>query len=325
MKKPRIGITLGDPAGIGSEILAKVFTEICERCEPVVYGSEWSFRDGFQLAKLLPAVYENTHFVDVGIAKPTDFSFGKVSATCGEIAVLAAEAAITAAIAGKLDAIMTCPLNKLAIHAAGSADMGHQEILGRMTKSKVFATMLMTPNLRVVHLTTHHSLIEAARLVTKAKVLERIRLTSTSFENWGLRNARIAVAAVNPHNGEGGLLGREELDEIAPAVELAQMEGIQAFGPFPSDSVFNRAIDGEFDVVLAMYHDQGHIAIKVYNLHESISATLGLPFVRTSVDHGTAFDIAGKGIANPRSTLAAIDAAIELSSKRMGRDTVESN
>lgn len=321
MDKPRIGITLGDPAGIGSEILAKVFNQIRTQCVPVLYGCKWSSRDGIELALVAPNLYENVDFVDVGIPKPRNFKFGEVSATCGEIAISAAETAIGDAIAGKLDAIMTCPLNKLAIHAAGSQDMGHQEILARMTKSKSFATMLMTPNLRVVHLSTHHSLIEAARLVTQENVLEKIKLTAISFEQWGLAKARIAIAALNPHNGEGGLLGREELDEITPAVEQARREGIEAYGPFPCDSIFNRAIEGEFDVILAMYHDQGHIAIKVYNIHESISATLGLPFVRTSVDHGTAFDIAGKGIANPRSTLAAIDAAIVLSSSRLGQGT----
>ena len=162
--------------------------------------------------------------------------------------------------------MMTCPLNKEAIHAAGyTDDIGHQEILARLTGAKSTATMLMTPGLRVVHLSTHKSLIEAARFVTGANVLARLRLCHDSLADWGVTSPRIAVAALNPHGGEGGLLGREELDEIAPAVTAARDSGIDATGPLPADSVFNRAIAGEFDAVLAMYHDQGHIAIKVHN------------------------------------------------------------
>ncbi|MCY4657758.1 MAG: 4-hydroxythreonine-4-phosphate dehydrogenase PdxA, partial [Gammaproteobacteria bacterium] len=212
----------------------------------------------------------------------------------------------------------TCPLNKEAIHAAGSNDIGHQEILGRLANSTATATMLMTPGLRVVHLSTHKSLGQAVEFVTRENVLQKIILCADSFRSWGMADPRIAVSALNPHGGEGGLLGREEIEELAPAVEQAQSQGIHAVGPIPADSVFNRAINGEFDVVIALYHDQGHIAIKVHNFHESISATLGLPFIRTSVDHGTAFDIAGKGIANPKSTIAAIDAAIVLANGQLG-------
>ncbi len=198
--------------------------------------------------------------------------------------------------------MVTCPINKEAVHAAGFVDdIGHQEILARLTGSKWTATMLMTPGLRVVHLSTHKSLIEAARFVTKATIVEKLQLTRDTLARWGMTNPRIAVAALNPHGGEGGLLGREEIEEIAPAVAArAQKLGIDVRGPIPADSVFNRAIAGEFDLVLAMYHDQGHIAIKVHNFAESVTATLGIPFIRTSVDHGTAFDIAGRGIADPR-------------------------
>ncbi len=314
---PKIGITLGDPAGIGSEVLAKVLATIQSKCEPVLYGCAWSLQDGARIGDVDLGKRNGFTIVDVNIPRPDSFAFGRVSAKCGEIAVKSVETAIADAMRGEIRAIMTCPLHKEAIHAAGYSDIGHQEILGRITQSKAVATMLMTPGLRVVHLSTHKSLIEAARFVTKENVLEKLQLCATTFGQWGLPNVRIGVAALNPHGGEGGLLGREELDEIGPAVREARDRGIQAEGPLPADSIFNKAIAGEYDVVLAMYHDQGHIAIKVHNFHQSISATMGIPFVRTSVDHGTAFDIAGRGVADPRSTVAAIEAAISLSTGRL--------
>lgn len=317
-KKPKIGITLGDPAGIGSEILAKALPSVQQRCDPVLYGCEWSLQDGYRIADIEPTTLDAPVFVDVNIPKPTSFKFGEISATCGEVAVRAVESAAEDVLAGKLDALMTCPLNKESIHLSGCVDIGHQEIFARLTNAKSTATMLMTPGLRVVHLSTHLSIIQAARYISVETVLERLRLIHENFERWGLSHVRIGVAALNPHGGEGGLMGREEIDEIGPAIDQAVQEGIAAMGPYPADSIFNRAISGEFDAVLAMYHDQGHIAIKVHNLHQSISATLGLPFVRTSVDHGTAFDIAGRGVADHRSTIAAIDAAITLVSGTLG-------
>jgi 4-hydroxy-L-threonine phosphate dehydrogenase PdxA len=169
-------------------------------------------------------------------------------------------------------------------------------------------------------LSTHKSLIEAARFVKAATIVEKLEITCATLAGWGLRDPHIAVAALNPHGGEGGLLGREEIDEIAPAVERARQKGMNVTGPIPADSVFNRAIAGEFDLVLAMYHDQGHIAIKVHNFAESVTATLGIPFIRTSVDHGTAFDIAGRGVADPTSLIAAVRAAVTLATGRLGRD-----
>jgi 4-hydroxythreonine-4-phosphate dehydrogenase len=247
--------------------------------------------------------------LDVGVDVP-DFAFGRVNAACGELAVRAVETAARACLDGSLAGMVTCPIHKEAIHAAGYVDdIGHQEILARLTGSEWTATMLVTPGLRVVHLSTHKSLIEAARYVTRGNVLSKLRLTAGTLSRWGMPRARIAVAALNPHAGEGGLLGREEIDELAPAVAAAREEGLEVSGPWPADSVFNRAIGGEFDVVLALYHDQGHIAIKVHDFHASTTATLGIPFVRTSVDHGTAFDIAGQGKADPRGLAAAVTAA----------------
>ncbi len=319
-EQPRIGITLGDPAGIGTEVLAKALSEVQRRCTPILYGCEWALRDGASVGGTDPSLLDEVELVDVGLPKPEDFQFGKIMSECGVIAVTSVERAAHDAMNGNIHAMMTCPLHKEAIHEAGFEDIGHQEILGRLSQSDSVATMLMTPGLRVVHLSTHKSLIEAGKFVTRETVLEKLRLCQKSFEQWGMPKVRIAAAALNPHGGEGGLLGREELDEISPAVEDARKEGIDAVGPLPADSVFSRAINGEFDVVLAMYHDQGHIAIKVHNFHDSISATMGIPFIRTSVDHGTAFDIAGKGVADPRSTVAAIDAAIQLSTGELGSE-----
>jgi 4-hydroxythreonine-4-phosphate dehydrogenase len=215
--------------------------------------------------------------------------------------------------------MVTAPINKEAIHAAGYVnDIGHQEILARLAGVSQTATMLMTPGLRVVHLSTHKSLAKAVEFVTAEQVLGKLHLIHDTLTQWGLVQPRIAVAALNPHGGEGGLLGREEIDELMPAVANAKEAGINATGPLPADSVFNRAIAGEFDVVLALYHDQGHIAIKVHNFHESTTATLGIPMVRTSVDHGTAFDIAGKGVADATGMRAAMDAARAIVASDLG-------
>ena len=220
------------------------------------------------------------------------------------------ERAANRGLNGELAAMVTAPINKEAIHAAGYVnDIGHQEILARLASVSQTATMLMTPGLRVVHLSTHKSLAKAVEFVTAAQVLGKLHLIRDTLTQWGLAQPRIAVAALNPHGGEGGLLGREEIEELKPDVASGRAAAIDDTGPLPADSVFNRAIAGEFDVVLALYHDQGHIAIKVHNFHQSTTATLGIPFVRTSVAHGTAFDIAGKGLADPTGLLAAAEAA----------------
>ena len=315
----RVGITLGDPAGIGPEVAIKALNDDARAvADYVLYGPAWALRLGAEQADLpVPADCE---LVDIDVPRAGDFRIGTVSAACGEASVTAVERCARDAIAGEVDAMMTCPLHKEAIHAAGYVDdIGHQEILARLTGATTTATMLLTPGLRVVHLSTHKSLIEAGRFVTSANVGDKLRLCHDSLTAWGLANPRIAVAALNPHGGEGGLLGREEIDEIAPAVEQARTLGIDATGPLPADSIFNRAIGGEFDVVLAMYHDQGHIAIKVHNFHESVTATLGIPLIRTSVDHGTAFDIAGLGIADATGAIAALRAAVALAEGTFGQ------
>jgi len=318
-----IAITMGDPAGIGSEVLAKVLAQRqaqgTDAAPLTLIGPGWALDAGAAAAgvslPVLPRINAPGEqrtpiaLVDLG-GRPTRFRFGEIDAQCGELAVRAVEQAAGWCLAGQAAGMVTCPINKAAIHAAGYVqDIGHQEILARLCGVQWTATMLMTPGLKVVHLSTHKSLIEAARYVTRNNVLEKLQLMADTLAGWGMPSPRIAVAALNPHGGESGLLGREEIDELMPAVTEARAAGLQVSGPIPADSVFNRAIAGEFDVVLALYHDQGHIAIKVHDFHHSTTATLGIPFVRTSVDHGTAFDIAGKGIADPRGLAAAILAA----------------
>ena len=333
MTPPLVGITMGDPAGIGPEVLAKhLHRANCSGIRLVLIGSAWALADGAAAADValapfpvlnsledLPETSDGVAgILDIGVPRPPDFRHGQVQVACGRHAVQAVETAAALCLEGRLAAMVTCPINKEAIHAAGYVDdIGHQEILARLTDSAATATMLMTPGLKVVHLSTHKPLIEAARYATRANVRDKLNLIHESLEHWGLRRPRIAVAALNPHGGEGGLLGREEIDELAPAVADAQSQGLNATGPIPADSVFNRAIAGEFDVVLALYHAQGHIAVKVHDFHQSTTATLGIPFVRTSVDHGTAFDIAGLGKADSRGLAAAIDAAQSLAERRL--------
>lgn len=320
-----IAITMGDPAGVGPEIIARVLGDAdaagaLGQTPWILVGAPWCLAKGADsLSQPLPSMSVITHpseatpgwsLLDLGVPEPADFRFGQVQASCGELAVQAVEWAAKCCLQGELAAMVTAPINKEAIHAAGYVnDIGHQEILARLAGVSQTATMLMTPGLRVVHLSTHKSLAEAVRFVTKEQVLGKLHLIHQTLSQWGLSNPRIAVAALNPHGGEGGLLGREEIEELTPAVNQAHQEGIKAIGPLPADSVFNRAIAGEFDVVLALYHDQGHIAIKVHDFHRSTTATMGIPIVRTSVDHGTAFDIAGQGLADATGLRAAMRAA----------------
>ncbi|MCJ7605484.1 MAG: 4-hydroxythreonine-4-phosphate dehydrogenase PdxA, partial [Dehalococcoidales bacterium] len=237
---------------------------------------------------------------------------GTICRACGRAAMEYIETASGMMLRGEARAVVTAPINKEATKQAGYEDIGHLEYMARLTGSTDYATMLVSGPLRVVHLTTHHSLREACSLVTRERILARLRLIQDTFKKWGNGHPRIGVAALNPHGGESGLFGREEIEHIVPAVREAEGLGIDARGPYPADTVFVRAIGGEFDVVLAMYHDQGHIPIKVYNFEKSISVALGLPFIRTSVDHGTAFDIAGKGLASSEGMEEAIKLAVNL-------------
>ncbi len=332
MPKPRLAITMGDPAGIGAEVIVKAFSDLAifHRATPFVIGVPDCLELAMQQTGIqlpircitnLDEIEEVPNVLQVLVPqalvdKPFAFSDheqGCVSAECGRVAVQLFESAVGYCLAGDLQGVVTCPINKESVHAAGyHADIGHQEILARLTGSVLTATMLMTTGLKVAHLSTHQSLAQAVAYVQKPVLLEKLRLTSSCLEQWGYRAPKIAVAALNPHGGEGGMLGREEIEEIEPAVEAAVAQGLNVVGPYPADSVFYRAVRGEFDAVMALYHDQGHIAIKGHNFEDSITATMGIPFVRTSVDHGTAFDIAGQNKANSNGLSIAVSSAVDM-------------
>lgn len=328
-KLPIVGITLGDVAGIGPEVVVKALhhSEIHQRCQPLVIGDSRVFRDP-KFAALAERVRPIDHVeaadfdpewitaLDLHNLDPATVTMGEVSAVAGRAAVECVFEAARSAQAGEIDAIATAPLNKEAMRLAGYDYIGHTEILADVTHTEHCTTMLATEGLRVTHVTRHLPFREIAAGITRANVLETILVTVEGMQDLGYAEPRVAVAALNPHNGENGLLGREEIDEITPAVEAARARGIDAHGPLPADSVFFQAIRGDYDVVVCMYHDQGHIAVKTHGFEHSITITLGLPIVRTSADHGTAFDIAGRGIAHETSMLAAILEAATLAENR---------
>lgn len=334
----RIGITLGDPAGIGPEISIKAFAKkaLYERCRPLLVG------DACMVEKYLQAhpeldlkinvveepdqgkyVYGTIDLIDLKAVDIDQLAIGEVSAMAGNAAFQYVKKVIELALDKKIDATVTNPLNKEALNLAGHHYAGHTEIYADLTHTDKYTMMLADGNLRVVHVSTHVSLREACDRATKERVLDVIRIADKACKNLGIKNPRVAVAGLNPHCGENGLFGREEIEEINPAVEAAKAEGINAFGSLPADTVFSKANGGMFDVVVAMYHDQGHIPLKllgfVYDQEkqswqavQGVNITLGLPIIRTSVDHGTAFDQAGKWSASELSLENAIDYAIRL-------------
>lgn len=321
--KPIIAITIGDPAGVGPEVTVAALAakETYRLCRPLVIGDARVLTKAVELRKLPLAVrpvstvaaarftYGTIDVFDLANVELDKLQVGQVSALAGKAAVEYVIKAVQLAQSKEVNAIATGPLNKEAMNLAGFHYIGHTELLNDLTHTFRTSTMLVAGNLRVTHVTRHIPLGEVARLITKERVLETIVVTDEGLRCLGLVHPRLAVAALNPHGGEGGLLGREELEHIAPAVAEAQRMGIHAQGPYPADSIFFRAIAGEFDAVVAMYHDQGHIPVKVHDFEGSFTVTLSLPIVRTSVDHGTAFDIAWKGLASPRSMVEAIKAA----------------
>ena len=332
LNKPLLAISMGDPAGIGAEIIVKAFAsaELTSEARLVVIGSIHSLERAMEQTGLRISLGKVDRPEDLKAEPSTilvlephpldlvEIELGKVSAQCGEASVRCFETAVDLCLRERLAGVVTCPINKESVHMAGyHGDIGHQEILARMTGVKLTATMLMTPGLKVAHLSTHKSLAEAVAYVKCDVLIDKLQLTHSSLESWGIRQPRIAVAALNPHGGEGGMLGFEEIEEIQPAVRECNARGLDVVGPYPADSIFYRAITGEFDVVLALYHDQGHIAIKVHNFEQSVTATMGIPFVRTSVDHGTAFDIAGKNKADPNGLIKALEVAVSMLNQRL--------
>jgi 4-hydroxythreonine-4-phosphate dehydrogenase len=327
MDEPLIAVTMGDPAGIGPEIVVKTFTEpgFGERARAFVVGDpemlERAARAvGSSLRTNAVSEPEEAAFepgtVDVlAVGElPADLPFGVLDARAGEAAFRYVEKATRLASAGRVGAIATAPLNKEAMHLAGHKYPGHTEILADLTGTKDYAMMLVTEELKVIHVSTHVSLREAIERAKPERELAVMRLAHDSMRRLGVENPKVAVAGLNPHAGENGLFGSEDAEQIAPAIEEARSEGIDASGPWPPDTVLMRARRGEFDIVVVQYHDQGHIPVKLMGFDTGVNVTVGLPFFRTSVDHGTAFDIAGTGRADHASMLAAVDLARTLAS-----------
>jgi 4-phospho-D-threonate 3-dehydrogenase / 4-phospho-D-erythronate 3-dehydrogenase len=337
VKRPILGVTMGDPAGVGPEIIARAAAEPAVRRDsrPVVIGAAATMREALALVDsplTLHAVArvgecrwaEGTlEVLDLANVDMATLPRAAVSAAAGQAAYDYVERSVSLAQAGEIHGIVTAPINKEALAAAGMEHTGHTEILARLSNTTDFAMLLMGHELRVIHVTTHVALRRVPDLVTRERVLKTIRLARLTMRGLGRPDARIAVAGLNPHAGEDGLFGDEEKTAIAPAIEAARAEGMTVTGPLPADTLFSRARGGEFDIVVAMYHDQGHIPVKTvgFNYDEStkrwtglsgVNVTVGLPFLRVSVDHGTAFDRAWKGIANPESMVEAIDVAVRM-------------
>ncbi len=311
MQQPRkrLVISSGDPAGVGPEVTVKALArpEIRDLAEFVVTGDpELLERTARDLGLPPPS-----HVEPAGSAAGVEP--GRLSPAAGHAAVAAIERAVNLVRAGDADALVTAPINKEALRLAGYSWPGHTEMLADLCGVGDVRMMLINDHLRVAHVTTHRSLRTAIDAATRERVLTTIEMTHEGVRRLGVALPKIAVCGINPHAGEGGLFGDEEQREIAPAVDDARRRGIDASGPWPADTVFWRAAHGEFDAVIAMYHDQGHVAVKVSGFDEGVNVTLGLPFLRTSVDHGTAFDIAGKGVARWESMAAAIRAAARYS------------
>lgn len=328
--RPVIGITMGDAAGVGPEIILKALRErhIIEQCRPLVIGdaaimerADTFVKTGLKI-KSVASVKEaefkagQVDVLDLNLL-PVDLPVGKVSAQAGDAAFRYLEKAIRLATDQELDAICTAPLNKEALQKGGHRYPGHTEILADLTGTEDYSMMLSAPKLKVIHVTTHVGLIDAVRLINPDRVYRVIRLAHDTLSQTGMEKPAIAVCGINPHAGENGLFGYgEEEEKVLPAVEKARQEGIDVQGPLPADTLFFRAIRGDFDIVVAMYHDQGHGPIKVLGLDAGVNITVGLPIIRTSVDHGTAFDIAGTGQADEKSMIEAIRQAVELAPKK---------
>ncbi len=332
--RPIIAITMGDAAGVGPEVIVKALQrpETYLACRPVVIGDVGQFVKtvaalGFGLSVKQvnhPSACAFEHgTIDVLQATDvdlSDISMGKVDPRCGAAAVHAVREATEFALAGDVDAICTAPLNKDAMNQAGYHYPGHTEMLAEFTGAKNYSMMLSSGKLRVLHVSTHVSLQEAIRRVKTDRVLQVIRLAADAARVYlGIAEPHVAVAGLNPHAGENGLFGNEDREEIAPAVELARAEGIKVTGPLPGDTVFARAANGHFDITIAMYHDQGHVAVKMLGFDGGVNTTIGLPIIRTSADHGTAFDIAGMGKASPESQVEAITLAAHVARQRPAR------
>jgi len=324
---PRIGITMGDPAGIGPEVVLKAVAEeeVRRACIPVIIGDApllahtartLDLQSGYDIVRADEPFPEHTEPVIYHLGNIHGFiEPGIESGAAGKAAGGYIEAAVELCAAGSIDAVATAPINKRALFLGGYSFPGHTEFFAHLTGAEEYAMAFVAGNLRIVLISTHVPLAEAIRLVERDRVLEIINLTHRELQRWGIERPRLAVAALNPHGAEGGLFGVEEASEIMPAIDAGRRDDINVQGPYSADTVFLRASRGEFDAVVACYHDQAMIPVKCLSFGEAVNVTLGLPFIRTSVDHGTAFDIAGKGLAEHSSMVAAIKLAAELSQR----------
>jgi 4-hydroxythreonine-4-phosphate dehydrogenase len=336
-EKPIIAITIGDVAGVGPEVTAKVLAhkQVYEICRPLVIGDGKIMKKACEVTGVPLTIhslqqpseakfeYGTMDVLDLDNIDMSRFEYGKVSAMAGKAAGDYIIKAVNLALARQVDAIVTCPINKEALQAGGYKYDGHTEFLADLTHTKNYAMLLVNGTFRVAHVSTHCSLREACDRVKKPRVLTVIRLLHDTLRRLKIESPRIGVAGLNPHAGEHGLFGDEEIKEITPAIEEARKEGIQVVGPLPPDTIFTHLRGRVFDGVVAMYHDQGHIPSKVLGFvvdpetgewidMKGVNVTIGLPIIRVSVEHGTAYDKAGKGIANPNSLREAIQVAVEL-------------
>ncbi|MGH2354263.1 MAG: 4-hydroxythreonine-4-phosphate dehydrogenase PdxA [Chloroflexota bacterium] len=336
MELPVLALTMGDPVGIGPEVVAKAAAtpEVRAACRPLAVGNAAALRRAVEQCRLTLEVREVEAAPDtpadagvVGVLDPlagsagagrplTDLPVGQVSAEAGRASVEYVLKGIDLAMASEVAGIVTAPINKEAMNRAGFHYAGHTELLAERTGAREAAMLLVAGQLRVAHVTTHVAFERVPGLITGERLATVFELTWTTMRQLGIDRPRIAVAGLNPHAGEHGLFGNQEAEIIAPAIEAAQQQAWNVSGPWPPDTVFARAHRGQFDAVVAMYHDQGHIAIKMIGFDEGVNVSLGLPIVRTSVDHGTAFDIAGQGIARPVSMIQATSLAAQLAAAR---------
>jgi 4-hydroxythreonine-4-phosphate dehydrogenase len=329
MSLPTIAITMGDAAGIGPEIVMKALgsPKVRAMCNPLVIGDAARLRHAGKIVASTLAVASLSHpreahysadkvdCIDLRLI-PADLPFGKTSAIAGEAAYRFIERAVRIVEQGDAHAICTAPLSKEALHGAGHKYPGHTELLAALTRTAEVSMMLVAPKLRVIHVTTHMGLLDAIERIDAALVERVIGRAHQTLVHAGIANPRIGVCGINPHAGENGLFGRgEEAQKIVPAIAASRARGWDVTGPLPADTLFFLAARGDYDIVVAMYHDQGHGPIKVLGLESGVNITVGLPVVRTSVDHGTAFDIAGLGIADERSLIEALRQAAELARK----------
>lgn len=314
MTKPKkIAITIGDPAGIGAEITLKALLsdEIKQICRPLLIGDRSVIEEAVG-SMGIPFDLETIEMLNIGVIKDSNFEKCRATAESGRACVAYIKKAVELASLRIVDAIVTAPITKESLKMAGFKWHGHTEMLAELTGTKDYAMMLCGSHLRVILVTIHTALKNVPMMISKESVLKTIILAKRACDMLGIENYKIAVAGLNPHAGEAGIFGDEEIEIITPGVQKAQDMGISVSGPYPPDTLFHRAYNGEFDIIVCMYHDQGLIPLKMIAFDKGVNITVGLPFVRTSPDHGTAYDIAWKGIASPSSMIEAIKLAAQL-------------